>query len=215
MIEVVHDDDHLLAVAKPAGMLAVAQRGSPDEPESAHGQASRLAGARLFVVHRLDRETSGLLVFAKDAETHRHLSLAFETRQVEKVYLAAVLGTLDAQAGEVDEPIRAFGSGRMGVHPRGKPAQTRWVVLERLPDADLLEVRPVTGRRHQLRVHLYAIGHPVLGDTRYGRPRPVGGAPRLMLHARELSFTDPGGRPISVRREPPGDFAEVLDGFRL
>ena len=98
--------------------------------------------------------------------------------------------------------------------PKGSEALTRYRRLERLQDADLLEVEPLTGRRHQIRVHCYAIGHPVLGDTRYGAVRPVGGAPRLMLHAAELTLPGADGEPLRIRADPPADFQLVLDGLR-
>ncbi len=98
--------------------------------------------------------------------------------------------------------------------PKGSEALTRYRRLERLQDADLLEVEPLTGRRHQIRVHCYAIGHPVLGDTRYGAVRPVGGAPRLMLHAAELRLPVTDGEPLAIRADPPADFESVLDGLR-
>ena len=114
--------------------------------------------------------------------------------------------------GEIDRPLRAFGSGRMGAAAGGKAALTRYKVEEEFSGATLLAVEPTTGRRHQIRVHLYGIGHPILGDPLYGRERPVGGAPRLMLHALELSFSAAGT--YRLRAEPPADFAGVLDGLR-
>jgi 23S rRNA-/tRNA-specific pseudouridylate synthase len=151
-----------------------------------------------------------VIVFARTAEAHRELSRQFEERLVTKRYLALVQGHVEGRSGEIREPLREFGSGRVGVDPNGREAMTRWKLRERLPDADVLEVEPLTGRRHQIRVHLYSIGHPIMGDTRYGSPRPVGGAPRLMLHAADLTLAD-GTR---LAAELPDDFASVLGDQR-
>lgn len=202
-MRIIHRDARYLVADKPAGMLAVG-------PESIHERLAADIGERLWIVHRLDRETSGLIAFALDPAAHRHLSSRFEQREVEKVYLAAVLGHLPSSSGSVDLALREFGSGRIGVDPRGKPSRTDYRVRERLTDADLLEVRPITGRRHQIRVHLNAIGHPVLGDPRYGAPRPVGGVPRLMLHARSLAFADADGTRILAEAPVPPDFTAAL-----
>ncbi len=165
----------------------------------------------MYVVHRLDREASGLVLFAKDAQTHRFLCGEFEKRRVQKIYLALVLGRVERE-GNVKAPLRAFGSGRMGVAKGGKPCLTRFRVRERFSGATLLEIEPMTGRRHQIRVHLYSLGHPVLGDPLYGSKRPVGGSPRLMLHALELRLAFP--EPMSLRAEPGRDFLEVLEAWR-
>lgn len=200
----IYRDDHVLAVDKPAGMLVIPGRGPVRERSLVELLEDQL-GNRLFVVHRIDRETSGLVLFALDAATHRELSLAFERRQVRKTYLAVVDGEMTG-AGSIDLPLREFGSGRVAVDERGKPSRTEYRVLAPVPRGTLLEVHPVTGRRHQIRVHLYALGHPVLGDTRYGNPRPVGGAPRLMLHAwkLELAAGCAGIRLPALVVEPPG-----------
>lgn len=166
---------------------------------------------RVWVVHRIDKATSGLVVFALDAAAHKRVSQAFERRTVRKTYLAAVLG--DAHDGLSAAPLKTFGSGRVGPSPEGKPSRTRWRVRERYQGAALLEVEPETGRRHQIRAHLYAVGHPVLGDNKYGRPRPVGGAPRLMLHAWRLDLPDGRGGILSLEAPPPADFQSVLAGL--
>jgi tRNA pseudouridine32 synthase / 23S rRNA pseudouridine746 synthase len=212
-LTILHEDEGIVAVSKPSGQ-ATAPGGGIEDAESLQEQVAAHLGAKAFLVHRLDRDTSGVIVFAKDAETHRGLSVAFEGREVGKTYLALVQGHMDAMAGEIAEPLRTFGSGRVGVDPRGKEAVTRWAVKERLPAVDLLEVAPLTGRRHQIRVHLYAIGHPVLGDTRYGRTRPVGGATRLMLHAAELRLPEREGGTLVLRADPPADFSEILEAHR-
>jgi RluA family pseudouridine synthase len=202
--KVLLEDDRLVAFDKPSGLASIRERGAEDN--SLHALASARAGAKLFVVHRLDKDTSGVILFAKDAATHKRLSALFETRQVEKLYLAWVLGSVARPSGLIDARLREFGSGRTGVDPRGKPASTQWSAVKREKDRTLLEVSPRTGRRHQIRVHLYSIGHPVLGDRTYGEARPVGGAPRLMLHARDLSFPWDAPEPLRLTAPPPPDF---------
>jgi RluA family pseudouridine synthase len=208
-LAVLYEDGRLIAVDKPAGQ-AVASGGGVETADTLQAAVAQHIGSKAFLVHRLDRETSGVIVFAKTAEAHRELSRHFEARLVTKRYLALVQGHVDGRAGEISEPLREFGSGRVGVDRKGREAITRWSLRERLPTADLLEVEPLTGRRHQIRVHCYAIGHPILGDTRYGEVRPVGGAPRLMLHAAELALPD--GPTLAA--ELHADFQAVLGTLR-
>jgi tRNA pseudouridine32 synthase/23S rRNA pseudouridine746 synthase len=208
-LQVLYEDERLIGVAKPVGQ-ATAPGGGIEPAETLQAQVAEQVGGKALIVHRLDRETSGVIVFAKTAESHRELSQQFETRTVRKRYLTLVEGHVRGRRGVISEPLREFGSGRVGVDPAGKESRTEWTLRQRMNDADLLDVLPLTGRRHQIRVHLYSIGHPVLGDTRYGDPRPVGGAPRLMLHALELELADG----LVVRAEPPPDFSEVLEVSR-
>lgn len=206
-LETLFEDARLLAVAKPAGTVVVPGRGEVGEPLCALAEAH--AGAKVFVVHRIDRESSGLVLFAKDAEAHRLLCGQFAQRQVRKLYRALALGEVAAD-GEVREPLKEFGSGRIGVSPSGKAAHTVYRVVKRLRGATLLEVEPHTGRRHQIRAHLFHLGHPLLGDPLYGKERPVGGAPRLMLHAFKLEFSHPDGRRLRLDCPPGADFEAVL-----
>jgi len=118
-------------------------------------------------------------------------------------------------SGRINAPIREFGSGRMGVDPRrGKPSTTEWKLAERLDGATLLRVHPATGRRHQIRVHLYHIGHPILGDLRYGDRARQEGFPRLMLHALEIEFAPPAGERVKIEALAPPSFDAVLAGLR-
>jgi len=211
--DVLFDDGALLALAKPAGMPTVPYRLGEREA-CLRAWAERTLRRRVFVVHRLDKDTSGVVVFAQDPDTHRALSRAFELRQPRKVYLAAVLGHVAAGSGTIEAPLREFGSGRVAVDARGKSACTLFRCRERLPDADLLEVEIRTGRRHQIRVHLYHLGHPVLGDPIYGHERPVGGARRLMLHASSLRIEHPEGVPLDLTAPPPAAFVAELDARR-
>ncbi len=209
---ILHDDGRVLAVAKPAGLPTVPYRAG-DRDACLRAWVEAKLGARVFVVHRLDRDTSGVLVLARDAATHRELSGLFEHRRVTKTYLAAVAGHVAPEAGTIEQPLREFGSGRVAVDARGRPSETAYRVRERLRDADLLEVAPRTGRRHQIRVHLYHLGHPVLGDATYGHDRPVGGAARLLLHAWRLHLPLAAG-PLGLEAPPEEDFAAALAPWR-
>jgi len=210
---ILFEDPHLLAVSKPSGQVVIPGRGNlPGEPLIT--EVERQTGQKMFVVHRIDRGASGLVLIAKSPQAHRFLSLQFERREVKKAYLVLVQGTQDS-GGPIEEPLRAFGSGRIGVDAAGKPSVTEFQVRERLKGATLLEVSPLTGRRHQIRVHLFSLGHPVMGDPLYGKDRPVGGMPRLMLHAWTLEFRHPDGRILALRADPPPDFESVLTRLRV
>ena len=201
---VVFEDEKIVAVSKPAGRPTIPGRG--EIGEAVNLELEKRLGKKLWVVHRLDREASGLLVFAKDAETHKALCAQFEGRAAKKEYLAVVAGKL-AGEGRVDARLKEFGSGRVAPAPDGKASLTLWRVERPLRGATLLSVEPRTGRKHQLRAHLASIGHPILGDPRYGPPpRPVGGETRLLLHARRLVLE---GFPELVA-EPDADFAKRL-----
>lgn len=200
-IRVLVEDPAILAIDKPVGVAAIPERDLTAPSVQRLLEAAR--GERLWVVHRLDKEVSGVLVFARTAEAHRALSIAFEKREVDKTYLALVHGVLAADSGTIAQPIHQFGSGRMGVDGRGKPSKTHYVVRARGATTTLVEARPVTGRRHQIRVHFYHLGHPIVGDPRYGERSPdaVGGGGgdkglgRLMLHALRLVVPRPPGSP--------------------
>jgi RluA family pseudouridine synthase len=210
-IRVLLETDDYLAVDKPEGVVSIAEAGKGGLPEllAAHHQG------KLFPVHRLDRSASGVIVFARNAAAHRHLNGEFDRRAVGKTYLACVDGVLAVTSGRINAPIREFGSGRMGVDPRrGKPSTTEWKLAERLDGATLLRVHPATGRRHQIRVHLYHIGHPILGDLRYGDRARQERFPRLMLHALEIEFAPPAGERIKVVAPAPPSFEAVLAGLR-
>jgi RluA family pseudouridine synthase len=208
---ILHDDGALLVLDKPAGLPTVPYR-LGDRTHCLRAWAEAALGKRLFVIHRLDKETSGVIAFAHDADTHRRVSREFEHRQVVKVYLAAVAGHVPAPEFTIDAPLREFGSGRVAVDARGKASRTHCRLRERLRGCDLLEVDLLTGRRHQIRVHLFQHGHPVLGDPLYGVERPVGGAQRLLLHAWRLVLPGHAGRPapLEIEAPPPPDFAAEL-----
>lgn len=151
--------------------------------------------------------TSGVMVFARNKAAQRHLGLQFERRHLEKTYIAIVDGVVEGESGHIDLPLRADWPNRprqMVCHEQGRPSQTDWTVLERLDDRTRLELTPLTGRSHQLRVHLLAIGHPILGDEFYAEGSALDASPRLLLHAHRLSLFKPtGGERITVESDVP------------
>ncbi len=187
-------DAALLVLDKPSGLLSVPGRG-PDKADCLSARVQRQYPDAL-IAHRLDMDTSGLLVMPRGAGVHAALNLAFEKRRVHKRYEACVQGRVDASPGEWHEinlPLRLDWE-RRPIHivdtELGKPSRTRWRVMahDAASNSTRLELEPITGRTHQLRVHLQALGHPILGDPLYGDARL---APRLLLHARDLSFAHP------------------------
>ncbi len=208
-IEVVRETPELLVVNKPSGLLTMPARGGLAGEKHLVGLLHQRFG-RVFVTHRLDRDASGLILFARTPEAHRYYSGLFETREVEKRYLVAAEGRMEEKRGEIDKPLKQRGSGRVSVAFDGKPSVTRYAVLEQLRGAAVLEVSILTGRRHQIRAHLYSIGHPVIGDALYGDSARQAKYPRLMLHAWKLKFKDMGGRQLSFEADPPPDFLGVL-----
>ena len=194
-----HADEALLVLLKPAGLLSVPGRGA-DKQDCASARASQQWPGAL-VVHRLDMATSGLLLMARTPEVQRALSQAFADRQVEKRYQAIVQGCVAAPEnkngwGDIELPIAADWERRplrVIDHERGKPSHTRWRLLasDAAAQTSRLELSPVTGRTHQLRLHLAAIGHAILGDALYADASVQARAPRLLLHATRLAFAHP------------------------
>lgn len=210
--EVLRETPELLVINKPSGLLTMPARGDLAKEKHLVGLLHQRYG-RVFVTHRLDRDASGLIIFARTPEAHRYYSGLFETREVEKKYLVAVEGKVEGQKGEIDKPLKQRGSGRMSVAFDGKASLTRYLVLERHKGATVLEVSIVTGRRHQIRAHLYSIGHPVLGDPLYGEAAKQSKFPRLMLHSWRLKFKDMSGKELRFEADPPRDFVGTIDAL--
>lgn len=200
-----HEDDDLVVVDKPAGLLAVPGRGEHMQDCLSARIAARWPDAR--VVHRLDMATSGLMLFARGAFAQRRLNTAFAERQVDKRYVAVVHGLVMPLAGTIEAPLAADWPRRPRQridHEHGRPALTRWRVLQHDAAAwrTRVELEPVTGRAHQLRVHLCSIGHAIVGDPLYGEDSVL--EPRLLLHAARLAFLHPRDeRPCVFASEPP------------
>jgi 23S rRNA pseudouridine1911/1915/1917 synthase len=221
--EIVYEDADLMVVDKPAGLVthpAPGHRG----PTLAEALSGRAAGGpdpeRAGIVHRLDRDTSGLLVVTKTEEAHRALSNALKARQVTREYLALVAGRVETESGTIDAPIGRDRARRTVVSTRSdrpRHAVTHFQTVERLPATTLLRVRLETGRTHQIRAHLAAIDHPVCGDAQYGG-RACGrelGLERQFLHAERLMFSHPRtGEPLVCESKPPVDLRRALDAAR-
>jgi len=237
-LDVLYEDAGSLAINKPAGVSVIPDPGSL-EARLINGllyyvqNDSPFPSQRIHIVHRLDKDTSGALLVAKDVATARHLSGCFEHRRVTKVYLAVVRGSVMADEGEMDMPIAQHSRGRMRLRRRhGRPAASRYRVVERFRGFTLVEVRPLTGRQHQVRLHLSGIGHPLAVDPLYGgkesvclselkrgyRPKPdrpeTPLIARLTLHALRLEVELPDGQPLAVEAPLPRDLERLLAALR-
>jgi len=191
-IRILYEDEHLLLVRKPDLLLSVPGRHPLNKDCLVTRLQLRYPSAS--IVHRLDLDTSGIMVIPLNKASHAHISRQFQQRQVEKSYQAVVWGVLEQECGEVDLPIACDWENRprqLICHERGRQALTRYDVLERGVDRTRVLLRPVTGRSHQLRIHMRELGHPILGCDMYAHPEALAMAPRLLLHATTLAFTHP------------------------
>ena len=209
-LTVLYQDAHLAVVVKPAGMVVHPAAGNADGTlvNALLYHLDSLSGIggeeRPGIVHRLDKDTSGLLLVAKDDRTHAALSRDLSERRMEKHYYAVVAGVMKESEGVIDAPIGRSHTDRkkMAVVPDGRPSRTEWTLARQWPDRALLDVHLITGRTHQIRVHMSSIHHPVLGDPIYGH-KNMPKAPRLMLHAYSLSFTHPATGERMTFTAPP------------
>lgn len=199
-LEILHEDMHILAINKPSGLLSVPGKGA----HLADCLLSRVQAAfpDALLVHRLDRDTSGVIVFALTPHAQRNLSMQFEKRSTRKTYVARVQGRVAEKTGTVDLPLIVDWPNRplqKVCHDTGKPAITDWRVLKSDDGESRVRLFPKTGRSHQLRVHMLAIGHPILGDPLYA-PDTTAKYDRLMLHSEELRINHPeSGKGMSFR----------------
>lgn len=196
-----HADVHLLVWEKPSGLHTVPAK--PPGTQDCLLARAEAAFPGALLVHRLDRDTSGLVVMARTRLAQRHLGWQFERRQIGKSYVARVAGHPAGQAGRVELPLRCDWPNRprQMVAPDGKPSLTLWRVIAREPAVTRIALTPLTGRSHQLRVHMLALGHPILGDPLYG---DAAAAPRLQLHAERLALRHPdGGAHLEFVSEAP------------
>lgn len=218
-LSIVHEDGEVLVIDKPPFLLV--HPTSPEQRETlSHGVAHHFARAgvkaKVRPVHRIDRDTSGLVLFAKTALAHSRLDPQLHPGALERGYLALVDGVVEGDAGVVDAPIgRDPRNPQLRVvRPDGDAARTRWRVVERFPRATLLALELETGRTHQIRVHMMHFGHPVLGDRQYGRAG-TSLIRRQALHAARLSFAHPStGEKMSFEAPLPGDMAELVEKLK-
>jgi RluA family pseudouridine synthase len=205
-------DEHILVLDKPAGLPVLPDGWEKDAPYLVKLLEEEFG--RVFIVHRLDKTTSGVMVFARTAEAHRALNIQFESREAEKVYHAIVEGDPNWNEKVAKFPLRADvgKKHRTAVDDqRGKPSETRFRILKRYQAGALVEAKPLTGRTHQIRVHAYALGHPLVGDLLYGGSE-TDLILRPALHAYSLAFTHPvTGERLTFRAERPEDFVSALE----
>ncbi|MFA5105156.1 MAG: RluA family pseudouridine synthase [Candidatus Margulisiibacteriota bacterium] len=229
-IQIIYQDDSIIAVNKPAGITTIPSDTVAKE-NALNGMVERMCGQKLFVVHRLDKGTSGAVVFAKNAESHRSINMQFDQRKVEKKYIGIVKGCVDFQEKEIKIPISKSKahSKKVALARTGIEAITRVSLLGRFDNYSLLGIVPLTGRRHQIRLHLKAIGHPLAVDPLYGRKEPIyvsdivghGGTndklviSRTPLHAGSISFMHPTeNKIISIKADIPEDMSDFLKLLR-
>jgi tRNA pseudouridine32 synthase/23S rRNA pseudouridine746 synthase len=191
-LNILYRDDDIVVADKPSGLLSVP--GKAQEHKDALITRINLVFPTATVVHRLDMATSGIMVMALNKHSHRHISKQFELRQTKKRYFARIFGQLAEELGKVDLPLICDWPNRpkqMVDYERGKPSQTLFERISSNENETLVALYPVTGRSHQLRVHMLSLGHPILGDRLYAHEEALAMAPRLQLHAQSLCFTHP------------------------
>ncbi len=212
-MDILHVDDLILVVSKPAGLSVLAEGWDKDAPYLVQ-MLEQQFGSKIWVVHRLDKSTSGVMVFARTADAHRELNRQFERHEAEKIYRLILEGVPDWDEKIARHPLRVNvgHKHRTAVDPRGgKPAETRFEILERFEANALAEAHLLTGRTHQVRAHAHALGFPLLGDELYGA-RLTGLISRPALHAYRLTITHPGtGRRESYTAVYPEDFLKALE----
>ena len=230
---IIFENERFVAINKPSGLLTIPDRHN-DLLNSLY-KTLQLRYEKIFIVHRLDKETSGLILFAKDEATHKFLSQLFEQRNVEKYYQAIVNGSLQHKKGIIDEPIaeHPVHKGMMAVNKKGKPSVTAYEVLEEYGIYSLVQFKIHTGRTHQIRVHMKYIGHPVACDEMYGDANPVLLSSfkkkfklskhdeeerpllsRLALHSYELKFKDRDNKEHDLKADLPKDMRALLQQLK-
>lgn len=231
-LDIIFENNNFVAINKPAGLLSIPDR---EQTQTSLKDILLEKYGKIFTVHRLDKDTSGVIVFAKDETTHKYLSQLFESRAVEKYYQAILLGSPTEKKGTIDAPIakNMLDRGRMIIHQRGKPSVTDYEVLEEHKFYSLVQFQIHTGRTHQIRIHSQSIGHPVACDALYGDGKPILLSSfkrkfklskneeeerpmlnRVALHSYQLAFEDVIGKEIALTAELPKDMRATLQQMR-
>lgn len=223
-LDILYQDSDIVVVNKPCGMVVHPAAGNEDRTlvnallYHVHDLSGIGGEMRPGIVHRLDKDTSGLILIAKNDKAHAALSDQFKERSMEKHYHAVAFGNFSEDHGLIDAPISRHPVDRkkMAIVPNGKPSQTEWTVISRLKSATYLDVHLLTGRTHQIRVHMHSIGHPLLGDRIYApNIKTSVHIPRLMLHAHTLSFTHPvSGERMTLSAPLPEKFLTTLEKLK-
>ena len=214
---IIFEDSNLLVINKPAGLAAhegVGQDITLVDWLAKHLSNSPLADQRYGLVHRLDQNTSGLLLVAKTPTWYEHLKSLFAARQVTKEYLALVQGRVQPDSGTIDIPLKRDPIRRTKMHPSktGRPSTTDYQVVQHYTHHTYLKAWPKTGRTHQIRIHLASLGHPIVGDGLYGHDDPA--LPRHFLHAHRIEFVSPQGEALSFTAPLPDDLKIYLHGLK-
>ena len=221
---VIHEDDAIMAFAKPSGLSSQGGRRQANTLDELLYAFAKPSGRRPMLVHRLDRDTSGVILAARTHHAAAFLGKALMARKVTKIYQAVVASAPEPRDGVVEVPLRREEAGREVFmrattpdHPDAEDAVTRYRTLSKAPVGALVEARPRTGRMHQIRVHLAYLGRPIAGDVRYGGALALGGVtvPRLMLHAQAIEFPHPDGGRLKIEAPPPEDFARLTRALGL
>lgn len=222
---VIAQDAHIIALNKPAGLSSQGGRINANTLDELTWAFARPGGSRPRLVHRLDRDTSGVILTARTQPAASFLGKAMIAKRFRKTYLAIVApGAPSPKGGVIDSALRRESIGREAYmrisapdHPDAETAKTRYRTLAATPEAALMELSPETGRMHQLRVHMASLGRPIIGDVRYGGALMAGGlpVPRLMLHAVKLTFPHPDGETMTIEAPPPEDFRTLAEGLGL
>ena len=232
-LDIIFENEKFIAINKPSGLLTIPDR--HNELINSLYKTLQLKYEKIFIVHRLDKDTSGLILFAKDEATHKFLSQLFEQRNVEKYYQAIVTGTLQDKKGIIDEPIaeHPVHKGMMAVNKKGKPSATEYEVLEEYGIYSLVQFKINTGRTHQIRVHMKYMGHPIACDEMYGDAKPILLSSfkkkyklskhddeerpilnRLALHSYELKFKDQDKNEFDLKADLPKDMRALLQQLK-
>ncbi len=228
--EIIFEDDDIIIVNKPPFFLTIPDRFAP-EKSNLYNWLSEYVGGKIYIVHRLDKETSGIIIFAKNEESHRDLSIQFENRTVQKIYLTLLDGVLHSDTGTIDKPIALHKNGkRMIVSRSGKRSVTDYEVIKRYKNFTLVNAEIKTGRMHQIRIHFESMGYPLAVDQVYGRrtgfylsevkrkkyrlgkdKEEKALMSRVILHAKQITFVHPNTKEeMTFEAELPKDFAAVV-----
>jgi tRNA pseudouridine32 synthase/23S rRNA pseudouridine746 synthase len=206
VLPVLYEDSDIIAIEKPFGIASIPERDRTKE--TVLSALETQLKQKVLIVHRLDKDVTGVMLFAKTVQGHKYLNDAFFNREVKKTYRALVHGVMQQEQGTIDLPIRLFGSGRMGVDDKkGKPSITEYECIAKNGLFTLVNAFPRSGRRHQIRVHLYSISHPIVGDPMYGNRELQKKHSRLMLHAEQIAFKGINGEEIIIRSIVPEGFS--------
>ncbi len=232
-LEIIFENEDFIAINKPSGLLTIPDR--HDETINSLYKILQQQYEKIFIVHRLDRDTSGIILFAKNEQSHKYFSALFEQRKIEKYYLGIIQGSLQNKTGTIEEPIaeHPVHKGMMAVHAKGKLCKTDYEVIEEFGIYSLVKFQIHTGRTHQIRVHMKHLEHPMICDELYGNAKPIllssfkkkyklsihddeerPMISRLALHSAELKFKDITGKDFNLIAEMPKDMRALLQQLR-